>query len=151
MKSLTAAIAFGVVVLVSAVAQAQSDMPPAEPSQVETPASSEAQVPAPSDAPVVEMRRFCSRQGELRYYPQRALERDIEGDVILDCVIEGDRLQACQVVDERPTDAGFGHASLAIACQFRIDETTASTANNQIYERDGVRRVRRTSRWRLNS
>lgn len=110
--------------------------------------------PAPpvSNAPVVEMARFCARPAEkLRYYPPKALGRHVSGRAVLDCSIGDDgHMRGCQVVEETPASYGFGEAGLGIACKFHIDPAATSDARKQIYERDGVRHMRTPFEWRLN-
>lgn len=151
MKSAATAIAFGIALLASMAAQAQSETPPVEAPQVETPVTNEAQIPAASDAPVVEMAEFCRwRRGQQRYYPTRALSRGISGHAVLDCTLREDgTLRACQVVEEMPSGMEFGDATLRVACQFQITSDATSTNTNQIYERDGERRVRRRIDWTI--
>jgi TonB family protein len=135
---LAALVLASAIALCVATANAQSEEAPAL-------------APAASDARVVDMQRFCGRRNaQQRYYPTQALERRIEGRAVLDCTLtqEG-ALQGCQVIEETPQNMRFGDAALRIACHIRVTETTPSDANTQIYEREGVRRVRRAINFRL--
>jgi periplasmic protein TonB len=59
-----------------------------------------------------------------RYYPSRAMEREQEGRVVLDCLVSGDGRISCSVISEDPPNWGFGEASLRIAREFRIAAQT---------------------------
>ena len=56
-----------------------------------------------------------------RYYPLRAIDRDIEGDVVLNCLVRVTGLLDCEVVSESPEGWGFSQAALRIAGAYRID------------------------------
>jgi protein TonB len=55
-----------------------------------------------------------------RYYPERALERERQGRVILDCVVASDGRISCSVSSEDPTGWGFGEAAQRISRHFRM-------------------------------
>ncbi|MGE3143833.1 MAG: energy transducer TonB [Hyphomonadaceae bacterium] len=55
-----------------------------------------------------------------REYPDRALEREREGRVVLDCVVGADGRISCSVTSEDPEGWGFGNAALRIARSFRL-------------------------------
>jgi TonB family protein len=116
----------------------------------ETPASSQAL--AASDAPVIDMEQHCNSRSVRRggpFYPTQAMARGIEGRVVLDCALtDDDRLSACQIVEETPANMQFGQASLRLACDPRFTASGAGS-NTQLYERNGVRRVRRVVNWRI--
>ncbi len=59
-----------------------------------------------------------------REYPDRALEREREGRVVLDCVVSADGRIACSVASEDPTGWGFGAAAVRISRVFRISPRT---------------------------
>lgn len=46
-----------------------------------------------------------------RYYPARALERGVEGDVLLDCLVSTRGALDCSVVSETPPGWGFAEAA----------------------------------------
>ncbi len=78
-----------------------------------------------------------------RHYPSAAVDRGVEGRVVLDCVVSADGKLSCTVVSEEPPGWGFAGASLMIATYFRVAlETT-----------DGVPtvggRFRRAINWRI--
>jgi TonB family protein len=58
-----------------------------------------------------------------RYYPDRALDRDVSGDVTLDCIIGGGGRLACSVSSESPVGHGFGRAAISISRQVRVNTT----------------------------
>jgi protein TonB len=59
-----------------------------------------------------------------RYYPPRAIERDIEGDVVLNCLVRVSGLLDCEVVSESPAGWGFSRAALRIADAYRMAPAT---------------------------
>jgi TonB family protein len=80
-----------------------------------------------------------------RYYPSRAMDREQEGRVTLDCLVSADGRISCSVTSEDPPNWGFGEASLRIARHFRVAPQTAdgrATTGG---------RIRRTIVWRLGS
>ena len=60
-----------------------------------------------------------------RYYPERALEREIEGRAVLACRVtaRGD-VTNCSIAGESPAGAGFGEAALKLARYFRMSPQT---------------------------
>ncbi|MEQ1618787.1 MAG: energy transducer TonB [Terricaulis sp.] len=54
-----------------------------------------------------------------RFYPQRALEREIEGQVMLGCFVRPDLSLQCGVVSETPPGWGFGEAAQEIFSRVR--------------------------------
>jgi periplasmic protein TonB len=59
-----------------------------------------------------------------RYYPPRALEREQEGRVSLDCVVAADGRISCTVTSEDPSGWGFGEAAIRISRSFRMAPAT---------------------------
>ncbi|HYD72861.1 MAG TPA: TonB family protein [Candidatus Binatia bacterium] len=59
-----------------------------------------------------------------RYYPRRALERSIEGDVVLNCLVRVSGLLDCAVVSENPAGWGFSQAALRISGAYRMTPAT---------------------------
>ncbi len=59
-----------------------------------------------------------------RYYPLRAIERNIEGDVVLNCLVRVTGLLDCAVVSESPEGWGFSQAALRIAGAYRMTPAT---------------------------
>ncbi len=55
-----------------------------------------------------------------RFYPARAIERGVEGEVRLDCIVAVRGLLNCSVAYETPTGWGFGAAALRIAGEYRM-------------------------------
>jgi TonB family protein len=108
-----ALFAAAIVVVALSAAAAQTETPAPAPAQE----SAEREAPPPSDARVVDMERRCAGRREMRFYPQRALERRLGGQALMECGFNADgEVQTCQVVEESPLDYGFGDAALSIAC-----------------------------------
>lgn len=61
-----------------------------------------------------------------RHYPSRAMDRDQEGRVTLDCLVDGGGRISCAVASEDPTGWGFGEAALRISRSFRMAAQTSS-------------------------
>jgi periplasmic protein TonB len=59
-----------------------------------------------------------------RYYPPRAIERNIEGDVVLNCLVRVSGLLDCEVVSESPDGWGFSQAARRIAGAYRMAPAT---------------------------
>ncbi|MBL8531036.1 MAG: TonB family protein, partial [Hyphomonadaceae bacterium] len=55
-----------------------------------------------------------------RFYPPRALERNQEGRVTLDCIVNADGRISCTVTSEEPSGWGFGEAAVRISRSFRM-------------------------------
>jgi len=55
-----------------------------------------------------------------RYFPRRALDRNQEGRVVLDCIVGADGRIGCSVTEEEPSGWEFGDAALRISRSFRI-------------------------------
>jgi protein TonB len=54
-------------------------------------------------------------------YPDRALEREIEGSAELSCTVNPNgSVSGCSVVSENPAGAGFGRAALSAARSARL-------------------------------
>ena len=90
--------------------------------------SGPAVVEGPPALPVITRPNWIRRpSGEqvARYYPERALEREIEGTAVLTCRVtaRGD-VTACSVAGESPAGAGFGEAALRLARFFRMSPQT---------------------------
>lgn len=61
-----------------------------------------------------------------RHYPSRAMDRQQEGRVVLDCLVGADGRIACSVSSEDPTGWGFGESALRIARSFQMAAQTSS-------------------------
>lgn len=59
-----------------------------------------------------------------RYFPRRALSRNQDGQVILDCDVATSGSLFCRVASERPTGWGFGDASLELAQHYEVAPAT---------------------------
>ena len=66
-----------------------------------------------------------SSQDFNRFYPTRALEREQEGRVMLDCLVDGGGRISCTVISEDPSGWGFGEAALRISRNFRAAAQTS--------------------------
>jgi protein TonB len=65
--------------------------------------------------------RWLERPSNLaRYYPRRALAREMEGVVMLDCMVGTSGRLACSVISETPRGWAFGEAALRIAADHRM-------------------------------
>jgi TonB family protein len=54
-------------------------------------------------------------------YPARALDNQIEGDALMDCVVMANgKLTACRIAGESPTGFGFGQAALDLAADYEL-------------------------------
>jgi hypothetical protein len=87
---------------------------------VETPPSP----PAPTYINATFLERPSGRDFE-RFFPRRALERGMSGDVVLDCSVAASGRLACAIASETPQGWGFGAASLRAAEEFRVAPATA--------------------------
>ncbi|MEJ0060502.1 MAG: energy transducer TonB [Terricaulis sp.] len=69
------------------------------------------------EGPVVVTSPYWTRRPDnlARYYPRRALERGIEGVVMLDCVVRISGTLDCTPVSETPANWGFADAALRIS------------------------------------
>lgn len=61
-----------------------------------------------------------------RHYPSRAMDREQEGRVVLDCLVGADGRIACSVSSEDPSGWGFGEAALRISRSFQMAAQTSS-------------------------
>ena len=60
-----------------------------------------------------------------RYYPQRAVDGDLSGQVTLQCLVSATGLvRDCQVAEETPKDVGFGQAAKKLSPYFRMSPKT---------------------------
>lgn len=64
-----------------------------------------------------------------RFYPPRALEREIAGRVSLSCTVtESGTLTSCSITAENPPGQGFGQATLRLASRYRMRPATRDGA-----------------------
>jgi TonB family protein len=63
-----------------------------------------------------------------RYYPREAFMQGVEGQVVLDCMVEISGLLECSIASETPSDKGFGAAALAIAAAHVMQPATQGGA-----------------------
>lgn len=86
---------------------------------------------APSEADIaraqlLEHPQWTARPGAddfQRSYPAVAIDRNLEGHVTLDCLVQGNGSLKCRVSDETPAGLGFGQAAIDIARAFRAAPT----------------------------
>lgn len=76
----------------------------------------------PSPAEITQPRWIETPNGAdfARHYPRRALERERDGRVVLDCVVAATGRLGCAVASETPAGWGFGEAALRISESFRM-------------------------------
>ena len=61
------------------------------------------------------------RKGRLRFYPERAQKRGVEGSANVACrFASSGEVIACTWTSEDPTSWGFGEAASKLACQSRV-------------------------------
>jgi periplasmic protein TonB len=105
----------------SAARENEASAAPAQPS-VETDKLS---APAPPTPPTgVNWVSRPTADDFARHYPHDALRNNIEGLVILDCIVGADGRLTCTVFSESPLGHGFGEAALRIAREFRMARQT---------------------------
>jgi protein TonB len=59
-----------------------------------------------------------------RFYPARAIAHDVEGEVLLDCLVRVSGLLDCTVISESPSGWGFADAAQRIARAHRMIPAT---------------------------
>lgn len=75
--------------------------------------------------PTVTSPHWLRRPSNLEpYYPRRALERGVDGDVVLDCRVTTAGFLDCAVVSESPSGYGFSSAALRIAADHQMRPAT---------------------------
>ncbi|HRO04993.1 MAG TPA: TonB family protein, partial [Terricaulis sp.] len=69
--------------------------------------------------------RWTRRPRDLsRFYPARARERGVEGEVLLDCAVSAQGALDCAVARETLAGWGFGEAAQRIAAEHRMVPAT---------------------------
>jgi protein TonB len=99
--------------------------------------------PAPAVLTGVRWLRQPNGDDYTRLYPPRAMERDQEASVTVECLVDGNGRLSCTVVSEDPPGWGFGAASLRIAREFQVAPQTSDGRPTT------GGRIRRTIRWAL--
>lgn len=61
-----------------------------------------------------------------RYYPARAVEREKDGRVVLNCAVNADGTINCMVASETPAEWGFGPAAIQISKFFKMAPQTVN-------------------------
>jgi len=102
--------------------------PPQLPSLVPNPAGGDPSTLKPAPLPVIRNPTWLARPSADQladFYPQDALEREISGRAILDCLVTASgQLTHCAVSGETPAGEGFGAAALKAARIFRMGPKT---------------------------
>jgi protein TonB len=98
------------------------------PPETATGTATEPVVETPRGPPVITSPRWISRpSGDqlARAYPDRALDREIEGVASLTCTVNANgTVSACAVASETPSGAGFGRAAQGLSRYFRMSPQT---------------------------
>lgn len=98
------------------------------PPETATGTATEPVVETPRGPPVITSPRWISRpSGDqlARAYPERALDREIEGVASLTCTVNANgTVSACAVASETPSGAGFGRAAQGLSRYFRMSPQT---------------------------
>ncbi len=93
-----------------AIEQPAADLSPQPPTEFVGP------VAQPVEPPEITNPRWLRRPRDLAaYYPRRAIDRGVTGEVVLDCLVSPVGRLACNVVSETPSNWGFGEAALRIS------------------------------------
>src|SRR5688500_15942595 len=79
-----------------------------------------------------------------RLYPPAAMDQNIQGAVIMCCVVREDRYLQCGAALEWPEGHGFGRASEEVSREFRMSEESYAT-----FRQTPGNWLRRTIVWRL--
>jgi protein TonB len=75
----------------------------------------------PAGPPEITHPRWLLRPSNLAaYYPPRAVGREVEGEVLLDCRVLTTGHLSCSILSETPESYGFGQAALRIARDHRM-------------------------------
>lgn len=81
---------------------------------------------SPQDVSTPGWERTPSGDDLARLYPSKAMNRNLEGEAVMACMVRKDgTLTDCTVVQETPAGLGFGEATLATARYFKMTATTA--------------------------
>jgi protein TonB len=98
------------------------------PPETATGMAAEPVVETPRGPPVITSPRWISRpSGDqlARAYPERALDREIEGVASLTCIVNANgTVSACAVASESPIGNGFGRAAQGLSRYFRMSPQT---------------------------
>ncbi len=98
------------------------------PADTATGSATEPVIETPRGPPVITSPRWISQpSGDqlARAYPDRALDREIEGVASLTCTVNANgTVSACAVVSETPSGNGFGRAAQGLSRYFRMSPQT---------------------------
>jgi protein TonB len=95
------------------------DLPPSLPINPETPPQATT-IAFPGPSEITNPRWLRQPRDLARYYPPRALARELPGVVSLDCLVDINGALHCSVLSETPTGWGFGDAALRISRDYRM-------------------------------
>lgn len=99
-------------------------LPVEEPQRIEQ-ISTQPVIGDPIGPPMIMNPRWLRTPRDLaRYYPRRAMERGVEGQVVLDCLVTTSGALNCAVVSETPANWGFGEAALRISRDYQMAPAT---------------------------
>lgn len=81
--------------------------------------------PVAAEPPLITAPVWVQRpRNTARFYPREAFMQGVEGQVVLDCMVEVSGRLECSVTSETPSDKGFGAAALAIAAAHVMQPAT---------------------------
>ncbi len=83
--------------------------------------------PAPAGPVVITNPTWVERpsgRALARFYPERAMEREREGRVVLNCRVRTDGTLDCSVSEEEPSGWGFGDAAIRMSRAYRMVPAT---------------------------
>jgi TonB family protein len=81
--------------------------------------------PAANEPVLITQPIWVSRPRNLaRFYPRDAFMRGLNGQVVLDCIVETTGQLDCTIESETPVSQGFGEAALAIAAAHVMQPAT---------------------------
>lgn len=84
---------------------------------------------AASEPPLITAPVWIQRpRNTARFYPREAFMQGVEGQVVLDCMVEVSGRLACSIASETPPEQGFGAAALAIAAAHVMQPATQDGA-----------------------
>lgn len=104
--------------LTETTAPLDADPPPLEPAE---PATQPTAWTPPVGPPEITNPRWLRQPRDLaRYYPPRALARGVEGQALLNCLVDVRGALECSVISETPEGWGFGAAAVRISEDYRM-------------------------------
>ncbi|MGE0530126.1 MAG: energy transducer TonB [Hyphomonadaceae bacterium] len=95
------------------------DLPPISPLEPDAPPQTTT-IAFPGPSEITNPRWLRQPRDLARYYPARALARELPGVVSLDCLVDLNGALHCSVLSETPIGWGFGDAALRISRDYRM-------------------------------